>query len=106
MLRQVRPSRGPVLAHRVGAFLERQVLQQCGGVREFPEGRQRQGQAGERGEEATEGEERSARPGAHREAEEADGQEPGGRTGGGPEQRHPAEAEAQTPEEHPDQDAL
>lgn len=85
VLRKVRPSRGPVLADCVGPFPERQVLQQCGRVWEFPEGRQRQGQAGERGEEATEGEKGSPRPGAHREAEETDDQEPSGRSRGGPE---------------------
>ena len=107
MLGEVWPAARALLSHCVTSFPQRQVFQQRGGVRELPEGRPGQSQAGERGEEAAEGAEGGGGPGAHRPAEEADGEQPGAGGGGGGEQRQrPAEPEEeQAAEERPDQDA-
>ncbi|KAE8286162.1 U7 snRNA-associated Sm-like protein LSm11 [Larimichthys crocea] len=64
------------------------MLQQRVRLRELSEGRPGQSQAGECGEEAAEGDEGSGGPGAHREAEEAHGeQQAGGRESSGTQPR-------------------
>lgn len=73
------------------------MFQQRRRVRELPEGRTGQSQGGECGEKAAKGDERSRWPGAYREAEEANGEQPGVRGRAGGEQRHAAAEEAEDP---------
>lgn len=77
LLGEVRPPLGPVLSKRDAPHSERQNLQQRVGVRELSEGRPGQSQARQRGETAAQGDEGGRGRGAHREAEEAHGEQPG-----------------------------